>query len=819
MSNYHRVLIIVFMALILTGGTAWAEPRPPKDITIIATGNTPETIYLGKNTNELDQLGFDGVGTWIASSGARQEGVGSMVSVGERFNEQFLKPNGGMMLDPNGLIAPAADMQPTKNNTFKKNYLRLTFSNYGGTMNWFDDTWWSRASYNAQQMAHFASESGMKGFTLDAEPYNDRLFHYDDLVANDPGLYGSKTFADVRAKVRQRGREFIQAVNSELPDASMFMYHGYWAITDFHGITSVSQLPHSSYGLWGAFIDGMLEASTANTTFVDGSQNGAGGSNWWVHAPRSAFESTRQKVLYDPITLGLTEVPTEYAEKIRLGFGMYTTENQETWSQTNPQANWVTPQQLQNALEIALDVGDGYVWFWNERVNFFLPAIDGASYNPNDVGVHPDYLAAIKAAKAPYVGPGLKLVKADDPQGNTPEHYTSYDLIATTDENLAIMELVVQGDGPGSIYQHPFGSVYPEPIPDLITTGVPPTLPPQPELEFDTYITLGAWDYPTPTNIIGPAVDIDPGSVLTFNDEAINIAWAASGGSSSGPGEFQVARITLRNGSSISYQALGWETDLSPATTLENSFDVPASQMSLVMVEAQDPEENTPDGYTTYDFIAMVDTNTGLMQLILDTDNSGDIYQDSLGSNLAPNPAFFEAFPALEFDSYVTMPVTHSIVGSAVDIDPGSPFVFDDQNLNVAWASSGGANSGYGIFQIARITLKDTATGSWTLMGWQTGGFEAVTVTGGIPGSLIPGDVNGDGFVGGDDLSMVMSNWGIAGAIRSQGDLDGDGFVGGSDYSEVLGYWGTGTPPEAVPEPATLALLLLGGLALLRRRR
>ena len=46
--------------------------------------------------------------------------------------------------------------------------------------------------------------------------------------------------------------------------------------------------------------------------------------------------------------------------------------------------------------------------------------------------------------------------------------------------------------------------------------------------------------------------------------------------------------------------------------------------------------------------------------------------------------------------------------------------------------------------------------------------------------------------------------------------------LGADDYVEVLTYWGTGIAPQSVitstPEPATLALLLLGGLALLRRR-
>ena len=89
--------------------------------------------------------------------------------------------------------------------------------------------------------------------------------------------------------------------------------------------------------------------------------------------------------------------------------------------------------------------------------------------------------------------------------------------------------------------------------------------------------------------------------------------------------------------------------------------------------------------------------------------------------------------------------------------------------------------------------------------------------------SPLNGDVNGDGFVGGDDLTIILTNWGQSVTGREQGDLNGDFFVGGDDYSEVLSHWGTGIPPQSVvagtPEPATLGLLLMGGLALLRRRR
>ena len=82
---------------------------------------------------------------------------------------------------------------------------------------------------------------------------------------------------------------------------------------------------------------------------------------------------------------------------------------------------------------------------------------------------------------------------------------------------------------------------------------------------------------------------------------------------------------------------------------------------------------------------------------------------------------------------------------------------------------------------------------------------------------FLRGDADGDSFVGADDLVTVLTYWGQSGMGQEQGDLTGDGFVGADDYVEVLTYWGSGTSPEPIPEPATLGLLILGGMICLRR--
>ncbi len=84
----------------------------------------------------------------------------------------------------------------------------------------------------------------------------------------------------------------------------------------------------------------------------------------------------------------------------------------------------------------------------------------------------------------------------------------------------------------------------------------------------------------------------------------------------------------------------------------------------------------------------------------------------------------------------------------------------------------------------------------------------------------IMGDVNLSGSVNDDDLSLLLANW-VIGDEWGEGDLNESGAVNDDDLSLLLANWGAGgsAAPEAVPEPASVALLLPAVLALIRRRR
>jgi hypothetical protein len=140
------------------------------------------------------------------------------------------------------------------------------------------------------------------------------------------------------------------------------------------------------------------------------------------------------------------------------------------------------------------------------------------------------------------------------------------------------------------------------------------------------------------------------------------------------------------------------------------------------------------------------------------------------------------------------------------------------------------AGSGNGLNQFYAIYRKDFAAGTHTgftkANGIPGGATYSVAVSTPI-GAIVAGDVNGNGVADINDYVVIRNNFFGTGRTRTQGDLTGDGLVNFADFRN----WkdnrtaGSGAGDEdllaglGVPEPGSLALVMLGALAWLTSSR
>ncbi len=122
------------------------------------------------------------------------------------------------------------------------------------------------------------------------------------------------------------------------------------------------------------------------------------------------------------------------------------------------------------------------------------------------------------------------------------------------------------------------------------------------------------------------------------------------------------------------------------------------------------------------------------------------------------------------------------------------------------------------IYSLNNISLPDIAEYD---QRWQLTNTSSAVILEVI--STLAGDLSNDGFVGLNDLDILLLNWNtnVTAGAWNMGDPSGDGFVGLDDLDIILINWNNGTPPAIdsvnIPEPVSAALVLMGGAVLFRR--
>jgi len=162
-----------------------------------------------------------------------------------------------------------------------------------------------------------------------------------------------------------------------------------------------------------------------------------------------------------------------------------------------------------------------------------------------------------------------------------------------------------------------------------------------------------------------------------------------------------------------------------------------------------------------------------------------------------------------------TTPGHESVSPTTITGEPGGP--------EWAWTYLQNQFTTAAPFTVPGVTATRTFTIPETECTLALEGFEVygyVIVDYDIAVELLEGDANRDGVVSAGDYASVQSHFGETGVAGILGDANIDGVVSAGDYASVQANFGNVAPPSVpTPEPATLSLLVMGGVTLIRRKR
>jgi hypothetical protein len=332
---------VLGLLLLSVGTPAAAQPAqakwPPKAKKVIEWGwDEPDTKFMRQNVEKMEQFPFDGL-VFHAMSG-NGENLSWEVWGGRKFTDDDFQQ-------------AVDDLKATTFSRLTDRFLRVNVT--PAKTDWFDDDAWAAVASNFGVAAHVAKAGRCQGFMFDTEQYEGvTVFDYRRQKDRD-----KKSFAEYQAKVRQRGREWVKAVNSQYSDITILLTFGY--DTSLWRAAKPKDRSTAAYGLLADFLDGVLDACTRGTVIVDACEFA------YPYKERKQFEQA-----FDTITkkaLDWTAVPEKYKAQVRAGFGLWMDHKKRGWDVADFSKNYFSPAEFESAVRSALEVSDGYVWIYSER--------------------------------------------------------------------------------------------------------------------------------------------------------------------------------------------------------------------------------------------------------------------------------------------------------------------------------------------------------------------------------------------------------------------------------------------------------------------
>ncbi len=327
------------VASLLAATVCLAGDAVSKEKKLIQYGwGVPDTSELLENIREMEKEPFDGITFRIHATmpDGRQTPEGFSK---KRFEESWFSQG-------------YENLRKVRFEKFTDNFVDLQAS--PGDMDWFNDKHWENACHNVGLFVKAAKIAGCKGVQFDPELYTrgDKLWAPNALKAN-PAL-----FDKYAGQARIRGRQFIETIGRQMPDAVILCLHLLSTIPSeiLDAPDPRAKLVESGYCLLPSFLDGMLDGIRPGMKIIDGNEVS------YYYDEGSDYYRGYHKMRQTALRLVAPENVYKHQTQVSAGQAMYLSLRFKSALPPVEEA-----AQFENMVYHALNASDDYVWVYSER--------------------------------------------------------------------------------------------------------------------------------------------------------------------------------------------------------------------------------------------------------------------------------------------------------------------------------------------------------------------------------------------------------------------------------------------------------------------
>lgn len=231
-------------------------------------------------------------------------------------------------------------------------------------MDWFDDGHWDNILHNIGMMARAAVAGRCAGLLFDPETYHRTVWNYYPNPLRRQAAaphFPSKSYDDYFQQVRKRGAQYMSAMQAQMP--KLVFFNAYLNVR-----VGPSDTARNIYGLYHAFLNGMLDVAGPDVVFVDGNESSYG------YKTKADYDRGYSDIRHRKMALIAPENRHKYAAQVQAGQALYMDEifgirRKRRWTGTHlAYADRV--RLFEQSLVHAMDAADEYVWIYAEQMNW-----------------------------------------------------------------------------------------------------------------------------------------------------------------------------------------------------------------------------------------------------------------------------------------------------------------------------------------------------------------------------------------------------------------------------------------------------------------